>query len=425
MIVFNLKELASSIAGASNKALDTVVFWLNAIKLHAPEAPFLIVGTFYDDLDHPAEQLQTAEAAFYDVMRGKFDKLVPDGSRKFWPIDNRSGFGLPRLKEAIEAAVRSEEYVNMSIPLRWVQALDSLFKTRETWLTLERVMSICASFHIGEQEAVQLLSLAHELGTLLYFTGTEKLKQVVTLHPKWLVVEMSKVIGYYTIHRYDLSAFEQVGLKAELLDLLQRSIVSRDLLNHLWGPKHTEFLLDLTRSLLLMSSWRFENRNETYLVPNLIDGNQTVAFNMGTETASLRFSFGYLPFGVFERLVCVMVDYSSKQDNVPAPQLSKTVCVTWLMEDYPVQIKKQPESQSIEYTIQASKSGVHCLEFVSLATRKIKADLKWDSFSWKILIQKDDEFIPIQEAKRIELAPWFTQTKLSNDTNVNAFLSSF
>ena len=424
-MVISLKDLVSARSGVVPKVLDTIMFWLNAIKLHAPKAPFLIVGTHYDHLDHPAEQLQTVEAALHDAIRGNFPNLVQDGSRKFWPIDNKSGFSVPRLTAAVEAAVRGEDYVNMCIPLRWVQALDALLRTGETWLTLDAAVAICAQLNVDEPETVQLLTLAHELGILLYFTGTEKLKQVVTLHPKWLVIEMSKVIGYYTIHRYAEADFERVGLKPELKDLLQRAIVSRDLLNHLWGTKHTEFLLDLTRSLLLMSSWHFENRTETYLVPNLISHKQTVNFDMGRATNSFRFAFGYLPFGVFERLVCVIVDYSSKQDNVPAPLLSKDVCVTWLGPDYPVQIRKEPETQSIVYTIQSHNDGVHCLEFVSLATRKIKNDLKWDAFHWEVFIQNGAEYVAIEEAKKLELAPWFSQGKREPAANVNAFLSSF
>lgn len=89
---------------------------------------------------------------------------------------------------------------------------------------------------------------------------------------------------------------------------------SIDILEYLWRNSKVEFLIDLMSRTLLISQWKFGDREETmYLVPSLfLKENEKLEKDTTTfdgRTCRFDFSEFFLPIGVFQRLMCLCVSH--------------------------------------------------------------------------------------------------------------------
>ena len=325
LVVFNLTELLER----PNESSSYLLFWLNSIKLHAPSAPVLLVGTFLDLLIDEmkgsekmiASRLQMVSKMINDLCVG-FDQVCSFESFMFCPISNKDKAGISSLRKAIERETGSADYVQTPVSLKWMRALDFLTESSNklAWVKVAELKVELKTVGVESGEELEaMLKLFHQLGVVLYFSSGMRLKEVVISKPEWLLQKLSLVIRDKNVHDYDTEKVEQVQLTQDLERFLKDGIISRDLLELLWDGSQVDYLLDLMRHLLLLSNWKFSNEEE-YLVPSMLSAVQDFPMTTGSL---FNLEFVFLPQGVFERMCCLCVGYSSSLTKTALPKLFK------------------------------------------------------------------------------------------------------
>lgn len=160
------------------------------IKLHAPEAPAILVGTHLDTVLKkvkasaiPEFFKKVDESLKHDIHVTMHKPLVRNGDSLFFPLDNAKGVGVDALRKEIDDAARDKPYVQQKIPLRWVLTLDLLINEDEledassrTWVGLNEIEKTGERFGVGKREATEMLKLFNQLGVLIYLNATEALR---------------------------------------------------------------------------------------------------------------------------------------------------------------------------------------------------------------------------------------------------------
>ena len=225
LCVFDMSELLNE--ATRDDSIHCLIFWLQSIKMHAPEAPVFLVGTFKDKVKDSANHKQL------DVLlRDVFDlekicpKLIQNSQSKlaFWPIDNTRATNddvLKYLKEQILKTVSDMPHVRQQVPLVWTRVYEKLMETGKPNLTLDETLQVSRTCGLSIIEELKgFLAMYHELGMLLHFDGINELHNLVVLNPQWLVDQITMVIRDFAKHPYP-EAFTK-DLPKNLLSHLDR-----------------------------------------------------------------------------------------------------------------------------------------------------------------------------------------------------------
>src|SRR6185369_14489660 len=99
--------------------------------------------------------------------------------------------GIDELQDAIATVAASLPEVGRSVPRRWQEVREALKQTDEAYLSLDRVLAICAKHKMSEDEAQDFVRISHRLGHLIYYGHDPQLKEMVILKPDWLATAVS------------------------------------------------------------------------------------------------------------------------------------------------------------------------------------------------------------------------------------------
>lgn len=154
--------------------------WCRRIRLRiGADARILIVATHADErraeLDYPYLHRQ-----FGDLLAGHFE------------VDNRSGRGIPELREAIVRSSAQLPQMGELISSRWIAVRDELKAIEEPQITYARYAEICSRHAVDGGQRSALIGLLHDLGQLIHYGEDDGLRDIVVLQPEWL----TKAIGY-------------------------------------------------------------------------------------------------------------------------------------------------------------------------------------------------------------------------------------
>ena len=231
-------------------ALAYVKHWVNAIALHAPGAPMVFVGTCKDQVnsrpDHHQPISNLIESTFLSHLKravfNQRDNLL------FFPIDNTASdkdATMTELRQAVDEAVREQEYVGLEVPVSWLACYDYLqheFSGKGNpppkRLSLEQFVTVASRFGIKVDIASdQMLQVLHEFGLLLRFSDPQ-LREVVILDPQWLLDTFSAIIRDFDLHirPTDAAALEH---PEEWIMLRDRALLHPNLIPLLWS-EHSE-----------------------------------------------------------------------------------------------------------------------------------------------------------------------------------------
>ncbi|GBG34065.1 Leucine-rich repeat serine/threonine-protein kinase 2 [Hondaea fermentalgiana] len=323
MVVFDMQELLIN----QDQAVEYLSFWLNSIKLHAPTAPIILVGTHYDEASIDVNEVDDILVEYLSVHEN--ENIVPNSiaSFSFFPIDNMSRVPghASELRAAVEASASSLEAVSRKISLRWLKVLDDLLKLDCDYVPFDTVRELATKYHAGDQTD-ELLSFFHELGMLVHLRATDTLHDKVVLKPQWLLDKLSRVIAD-KIHVKQIQndrELQKAGLRKDFAVLRKRGIATLSLLRFLWGDEEVDYLREFMHDNMLMSDWNFSEKslprnrqNETlFLVSSLLKNStdrkleQDVASVQSGLTCVLDFSEFFLPDGVFARLLSLCARHS-------------------------------------------------------------------------------------------------------------------
>ncbi|GBG27419.1 Rab family GTPase [Hondaea fermentalgiana] len=336
MVVFDMQELLIK----QEKAVEYLSFWLNSVKLHAPAAPIILVGTHYDEAAIDVNEVE--EILVENLSVDANENIVPNSAKSlsFFPIDNMSPKPghVSALRTAVETSASSLEVVSRKISLRWLKVLDDLLKLGRDHVPFDTVQELAIKYHAGDQTD-ELLSFFHEIGMLVHLRATDTLHDKVVLNPQWLLDKLSRVIAD-KIHvkqmRYNRE-LQNAGLRKDFAVLRKRGIATLSLLRFLWNDEEVDYLREFMHDNMLMSDWAFpeqaltrSRQNETlYLVSSLLKNSidsrlDAEIADMDTGlTCVLDFSEFFLPDGVFARMLSLCAQYSGDVNKGKrAPQLA-------------------------------------------------------------------------------------------------------
>lgn len=420
LLVFNMRAFVRNRA----ESTEYLSFWLNSVGLHAPEAPLFLVGTRADNLS--SEQKLEVTSQVLSIHEASFKQLRSTGKRQIFAIDNRTGTGVDYLRGAIEATARGLDFVNAPVSIRWMQCLDKTVERASElnlcWLKIQEVKSIAETVgvRIGE-ELDDMLRLFHELGVVLYFTATQNLRQLVITDPQWLIDGITQVIRDDKLHKRDETSLEQGGLSEDARLLESSAIATRDLLNHLWGSQHADFMLDLMLRMLLLSRWTYDagsDKREMYLVPSLFQDKAGESL----QGVACRFTFNCLPLGIFQRLICVclaVLDADSAQqlhstgraNDIQAPELYMHWAKLFFNGDA-IELRESRKKKRITVTFGSITAAPRLLSMIVSMLVKIREDVMGKGLKWITEVPVDttnSSYVNLKDAIKNKLDPWYRQ----------------
>ncbi len=165
-------------AGTIQGKLD---YWLDTIRVLAPDAPVLLVATHIDERspDLNEQQYRTAYPQIVDVLS----------------ISSKTGQGFETLKQALAQHAASLPLVGQPWPTSWVAVEQALLVRPEHHIDDVAYINMCT--HEGVQiEMAQgtLGSYLHDLGKVLYFRDDPILRSIVVLKANWVTKAISLVL---------------------------------------------------------------------------------------------------------------------------------------------------------------------------------------------------------------------------------------
>ena len=433
LIVFDIRGLADG-DEESGKFLQ---FWLNSVNLHASQAPVLLVATHAEGALGKGKVLARLDLRLQELIE-PFPQVVPHVARHlcFFPVSNRSGAGKRELRQAIETASLSQAFVHYPVPLSWLRCLDimskevslsesesqmvaeSTMRKADDWLPLERVKELAATYNVTSgEEVMEMLHVFHELGEVLHFTGTVALEQVIVVNPQWLIDNLSLLIRDRTLHPYDHAKLETSGVLDDANRVQASGIASLDLMNYFWGRQSVQFFVDLMRETLLISDWPYAGQDTLFLVPSLLPKeravNERTTFSHVSCGATVLFDFsgGFLPDGLFQRLVCLGMNYMFTKGVSEEPRLDASSAVLYVTD---ATIHLVLDEQGIWMTVETSSLGLDLasdyVQAVKSMLRRLNEGVMHGRLQWRVLFQNDYGELETQEfGEGRKSPPWFSK----------------
>ncbi|MBE9160543.1 leucine-rich repeat domain-containing protein [Nodosilinea sp. LEGE 06152] len=251
-------------------------YWLELIQSFGGNSPTLVVLNKIKE--HP-----------FDVNRGALQQKFPN-IREFIATDCETGQGIDHLRAAIERETDALEHLRDPFPASWVAIKDRLSAMAENYISFEQFREFCKTD--GETDYGAQNSLAvhlHSLGIALNYKDDPRLRDTHVLNPHWVTS------GIYTL----LNADELAETKGEL----EAACLSRHLDAQNYPPERHGFLLDLMRKFELC--FRFEEDENRYLIPDLLDKQQPTEAAEFEPAQCLNFRYQYpiLPEGLLPRFI--------------------------------------------------------------------------------------------------------------------------
>lgn len=409
LIVFNLERYLDD----REKSEAFLSYWLQSIRLHADEAPILLVGTHADNLANPREGFEEVNkrigesfAKFTQVQHNKRTGL------RYIPLSNRTQDGIVELRKMLESCSRKQPFLYTKVSIRWLRCLDRLQARDDVQIGLSDARAIARGEGVMlPQEVGVMLELFHKLGVLIHFTSTVALEKIIVLSPQWLIDQVGKVIRDPTLHKYDMDAVVNAGLEDDLKSLQATSVATLDLLTFFWGKQMSAFLVDLLRRTMLLSEWPYAAQGEkAYFVPSLL--KDVPVLSVEGERCKLTFAEGFLPDGVFQRLVCLGLEFIQSSNKYPTdrehpPQISqtcavlsadsdRTFCLT--MENHEIIVTSTPPDRALFYSF-----------VVQRLMGKVNEDVMGAGLKWEIQYfdKEKNMYVSEKDARDRRVPPWF------------------
>lgn len=154
-------------------------------------------------------------------------------------------------------------------------------------------------------------------------------------------------------------------------------------------------------SLFLLSRWSFDDQRAAYLIPSMVRGSGN---RFAMEDADIVLQFTFLPPGVFERLVCLSIEYATMHiakdsDTEGQPKLYKDLCSTELRKGLEVTLQKANNCILVSCE-PATRQEEMCFIVLSML-RKIKGTIPGNAFRWSVKRWRDEELVEFHPRKSL------------------------
>mmetsp|Transcript_8436 Transcript_8436/g.10110 ORF Transcript_8436/g.10110 Transcript_8436/m.10110 type:complete len:292 (-) Transcript_8436:116-991(-) len=280
---------------------------------------------------------------------------------------------------------------------------------------------------LKQSEIIEAMSFFHERGFVIYLDSTAVLSEIIVTNPQWLVDMLSKVIRDDSFH-ITAGDFKQSGLEAEAKRAFSTGEVSLDLLEEVWKGQPIDFLIDLMKRTMLMSEWR---KGNSYLVPSLLRRGKYKAPSDLEYCNCLKFDFTetFLAFGVFQRVVCLCVEYLFQKSKLDEHEIEVGPdFASFLFEkDFKVHLLNEQSSQCIFVYAQGPKLFSTFLKILHSMLSKVNADVMHGKLKWTVQLRriKETEFLSLDIARSQQVPGVYVPTFEDQERLVAVDLDSF
>jgi len=163
--------------------------WIKLIKHREPDAKILVVAT------HGGPQQRQPDIDRQELwdLFGK-DTVIDFFFVESKPDENGERRGIQELKRAIARVAATLPEMGRSMPKRWQDVRTALAHTEAAYLPLERVLELCRSHQMNDNEARLFVTISHRLGHLIHYQHDPALRDIVVLKPDWLATAISFVL---------------------------------------------------------------------------------------------------------------------------------------------------------------------------------------------------------------------------------------
>eukprot|EP00924_Labyrinthula_sp_SR-Ha-C_P013747 augustus_masked-scaffold_5-processed-gene-12.2-mRNA-1 protein AED:0.46 eAED:0.46 QI:0/-1/0/1/-1/1/1/0/863 len=348
IVVFNTRELLKEVRRQRSTQKQYLKFWLNSKRLHAPKAPVVLVGTF--STGYSADDIQEASDLVEEVVKSTRSYQVQyfhDTDRYiqrnfyscFFPIDNKTKMGIPPLKKEIEEIMLNDENMKDEVNLNVLRIYDTLMQTKKEYLSFHEVEKILIHRKILTLRLEDILTFLSHRGLILYFHLIETLENYVILEPNWVINAITSVV-------WDVKTYDNLHLSMENMSSFNEysltGVLPSQLLEAIWlsagyDKEIQSFLRKLMIFSLLLCKYSFA-RKKSYYVPSCIPrkisvklppqqvsqfrGPYFVLDFSGDFVKSSYEKVNFLPAGVFEKLLCILVEHSACFEESFEPKIA-------------------------------------------------------------------------------------------------------
>jgi small GTP-binding protein len=203
---------------------NNVEYWLTLINAYSQNAPVILVGNKCDQREMDLEKRRLLEK--YPNIRG------------FIGTSALTGDGIADLRQKIQEEVRAMPQVRVLFSADYLAVKDELERLDKPYIPYERFVEVCERHGVtDEKDQNTLLDLLHDLGTVLYFRGSDGhplLPALGVLNPNWVTGGVYRIITDKTLKdvrkgrldrpllREILSAPEYARHTDDIMKLLER-----------------------------------------------------------------------------------------------------------------------------------------------------------------------------------------------------------
>mmetsp|Transcript_12525 Transcript_12525/g.14613 ORF Transcript_12525/g.14613 Transcript_12525/m.14613 type:complete len:946 (-) Transcript_12525:74-2911(-) len=444
VLVFDVRKMKVA-SETRKKASKFLSFWVRSIKLHAPLAPVLVIGTF--SIEASSADLLQIDSLMKQILSPLKKQLVFNDVDKlnYFPIDNPTYVGVNIVRQYLEQTVQKDSFAKDEVSIRWIVFLDELMKRRqrESFLYLAETHKIGLSVGLSNRAEVDLaLSLFHERGVLLHFCATNALRNIVILEPQFLMEGLGKVIRDGELHHFSENEIRKHGLKDDIDTLYKSGVASKDILEFVWPHEHMNFFIDFMQRTMLLSEWNYDHEVQ-YLIPSLI--LEKHSGNPDGVRMILDFK-QFLPVGVFQRLICLLIAHSSSMrkkmgweaQSLEVPELFSNFATVEIEPGFVLHLQEEFDdkesdhglaSQRIVVVVRDFQNAGKSLGIIQAMLRKVNYDAMRAGLKWTTLLEDPEHgrFVSYEEALRTNMPPWCSSEMIEKETrnvSIDAFLNS-
>jgi len=263
-------------------------YWLELIQSFGGNSPVLVVLNKVNE--HP-----------FDVNRSALKQKFPN-IQAFIATDCEANIGLDQLQTLIERETDRLEHLRDAFPASWVTIKNRLTAMAANYISFEQFRDICqedgeTNFGAQDSLAVHL----HSLGIALNYKDDPRLRDTHVLNPHWVTSGIYQLLNAHTLT--STNGDLEVASLAQILDRQN------------YPPERHSFLLELMRKFELC--FRFQEDENRYLIPDLLDKQQAPAAAAFHPEACLNFRYEYpvLPEGLLPRFIVRTHVLSAPQDR--------------------------------------------------------------------------------------------------------------
>ncbi|WP_181357317.1 COR domain-containing protein [Stenomitos frigidus] len=251
-------------------------YWLELIQSFGGNSPVIVVLNKVNE--HP-----------FDVNRSALKQKFPN-IQAFIATDCETSLGLDQLRTAIERETDRLEHLRDAFPASWVTIKNRLTDMAANYISFEQFRVICkedgeTNFGAQDSLAVHL----HSLGIALNYKDDPRLRDTHVLNPHWVTSGIYQLLNAHTLT--STNGDLDVASLAQILDRQH------------YPPERHSFLLELMRKFELC--FRFQEDENRYLIPDLLDKQQAPEAEAFHPEACLNFRYEYpvLPEGLLPRFI--------------------------------------------------------------------------------------------------------------------------